>query len=150
MRISLRSSIPPLIMRLHAFLRATAAPGREVVDVGPFRAYFHPTEALKYFNYAIPDAGAEADADEIERLRAAFRERDRLPRLEWIEEAAPGLGASLAAAGMREELRTPLMSLLPDELAWPDVDATVEPVGPENLREAVGKAKDAACDAIRP
>src|SRR5436190_22530334 len=114
MRISLRSSIPPLIMRLHEFLRATAAPGREIVDIGPFRAYFHPTDSLKYFNYAIPDAGAEPDADEVERLRAAFREHDRLPRLEWIEEAAPRLAVALESAGMREELRTPLMSLAED------------------------------------
>jgi GNAT superfamily N-acetyltransferase len=137
MRISLRSSIPPLIMRLHAFQRATAAPGREVVDIGPFRAYFHPTDTLKYLNYAIPDAGTEPAADEIELLRAAFRERDRLPRLEWIEEAAPGLAAALESAGMREELRTPLMSLAEDELVSPGVEATVERVGPDNLRNAV-------------
>lgn len=137
MRISLRSSIPPLIMRLHAFLRATAAPGREVVDVGPFRAYVHPTDTLKYLNYAIPDAAAEPAEEEIEQLRAHFRERDRLPRLEWIEEAAPRLAPALDAAGMRQELRTPMMSLTEDELVSPDVEATVEQVGPANLREMV-------------
>jgi hypothetical protein len=35
---------------------------------------------------------------------AAFRERDRLPRLEWIAEAAPAVADALAAAAMTQEL----------------------------------------------
>ena len=48
-------------MRLQAFLRATAAPGREFVAARPFTAYFNPTNTLKYLNYAIPADGAEPD-----------------------------------------------------------------------------------------
>jgi hypothetical protein len=81
-------------MRLQAFLRATAAPGRDLLQLGSFTAYFHPTDPLKYLNYAIPADAAEPDGDEVERLREAFRERERLPRLEWIEEAAPGVAHS--------------------------------------------------------
>jgi GNAT superfamily N-acetyltransferase len=72
-------------------------------------------------------------------LRQAFRARDRLPRLEWVEEAAPSVAAALAAAGMTEELRTPLMTCAPEELVEPEADVddlTVETVGPEGLREA--------------
>jgi ribosomal protein S18 acetylase RimI-like enzyme len=135
MRISLAQSISLPIMRLQAFLRATAAPGRDLLQLGPFTAYFHPTDTLKYLNYAIPADAAEPHGDEVERLRGAFRERERLPRLEWIEEAAPGVAAALERAGMAEELRTPLMALHPEELTEPDAgDATVQAVGPDELR----------------
>jgi ribosomal protein S18 acetylase RimI-like enzyme len=137
MRISLRHNISPLIMRLQAFLRATAAPGREVVELSPFTAYFHPTDSLKYLNYAIPDDDSEPTSAEIERLREEFRRRERLPRLEWIEEAAPLAAGALDRAGMGEELRTPLMALAPDELVQPEVeDAIVTVVAEDELREA--------------
>ena len=123
-------------MRLQAFLRATAAPGREVVALDPFTAYFHRSDRLKYLNYAIPADGAKPAEDEIERLRDAFRERDRLPRLEWVEEAAPLVAAALERAGMQEELRTPMMACSLEELAEPDVPgAEIAPAGEEDLRE---------------
>jgi|SRR5215203_941582 len=136
MRISLRHNILDPIMRLQAFLRATAAHGREVVALEPFTAYFHPSDGLKYLNYAVPADDAEPGADEIERLRAAFRERDRLPRLEWVEEAAPLVAAALERAGMQEELRTPMMACSAEELIEPDVPgAEIAPAGEEDFRE---------------
>src|SRR5215212_2326045 len=136
MRISLRHNILDPIMRLQAFLRATSAPGREVVALDPFTAYFHRSDRLKYLNYAIPADGAEPAEDEIARLGDAFRERDRLPRLEWVEEAAPLVAAALERAGMQEELRTPMMACSPEELAEPDVPgAEIAPAGEEDLRE---------------
>jgi ribosomal protein S18 acetylase RimI-like enzyme len=135
MRMSLRNSISNPIMRLQGFLRATAAPGREVVAIPPFTAYFHETDPLKYLNYAIPDGDTVPAEGDVERLRAAFHARDRLARLEWIEEAAPGVAHALEAAAMREELRTPLMSCTAGELVYPEVaGATVEPADEENLR----------------
>ena len=138
MRFSLRHNISEQIMRLQAFLRAVAAPNREIVRSDAFTAYFHPHDPLKYLNYAIPDDGASPQTEEIELLRELFRERDRLPRLEWVEEAAPLVAPALEKAGMTEELRTPLMTLAPEELASPDVPgAVVTPVGADDLREAV-------------
>ena len=123
-------------MRLQAFLRETAAAGREVVEVGSFTAYFHPSDSLKYLNYAIPADGAEPDAHEIESLRELFRAHEQLPRLEWIEEAAPSVAPALDAAGMREELRTPMMACSPEDVAEPAVEGTtVAPVRSEDLRE---------------
>jgi ribosomal protein S18 acetylase RimI-like enzyme len=139
MRMSLRSNISIPIMRLQDFLRTTAAPGRELVEIPPFTAYFHPDDRLKYFNYAIPDADAAPGRDAIDALRAAFRERDRLPRLEWIEEAAPRVAAALEAAGLREEQRTPLMASTVDELVEPEpslAGVSVIEVGPDDLRDA--------------
>jgi ribosomal protein S18 acetylase RimI-like enzyme len=135
MRMSLRHNISPPIMRLQAFLRAVAAPNREIVGSPPFTAYFHPSDSLKYLNYAIPEDGAEPDEAAIGRLREVFRERDALARLEWIDEAAPGVADALERAGMREELRTPLMTLSPAELMEPEVEAQVAAVGEADLRE---------------
>jgi ribosomal protein S18 acetylase RimI-like enzyme len=134
--MSLRQSISPPIMRLQAFLRAVASPDREIVEIPPFTAYFHPSDRLKYLNYAIPEDGAEPDEAAVDQLRATFREHDSLPRLEWIDEAAPRVAGALAQAGMREELRTPLMTLAPEELIEPDVEgASVAPAQPGDLRE---------------
>jgi ribosomal protein S18 acetylase RimI-like enzyme len=137
MRISLRNNMP-LIMRLQAFLSASAASTREVVPVPPFTAYLHPTDSLKYFNYAIPDGDVEPGGDDVAHLRAAFAERERLPRLEWIEEAAPRVAPALERAGMTEELRTPLMACAPEEIVEPEVEgATVGVVLPDDVRELV-------------
>lgn len=104
------------VRHLQAFLRASAARGRRVLCVAPFTVTIHPHDRLKFVNYAIPDDGARPDPAAIAALRDAFRAHDRLPRLEWIEEAAPDVAAALAAAGMAEELRTPLMACTAAEL----------------------------------
>ena len=132
--------------RLQAFLRASAATGREVVELTGFRAYLDPVDSLRYLNYAIPHDDARPRTEAIEELREAFRSRGRLPRLEWVEEAAPAVSAVLASAGMTEELRTPLMACAPPDL----IDATavvegleVRPVGGGDLR-AVSELQRAA------
>lgn len=118
------------IAQLQAFLRATADSDREVERVGPFVAYFKAGDDMKYLNYAIPDDGAEPDASAIDALRAAFIERERLPRLEWIAEAAPAVADALSDAGMREELSTPLMACTPGQLVMAEaIGAVIEPVG---------------------
>jgi len=93
-------------------MRATARGFYEAVPVPPFTCFFHARDALPYFNYAIPDEPAGGDLREpIECLRAAFRERGRLPRFEYVEGFAPELGAVLEAAGFGLELRAPLMTV---------------------------------------
>ena len=113
--------------QLQAFLRATAASGREVVRVGPFEAYLDTTDEMKYLNYAIPDDGSLPSEDEIAALRVVFRERSRLPRLEWLDEVAPAVKDALAAVGMQEELATPLMACAGDQLRVPEVDVEIAP-----------------------
>jgi ribosomal protein S18 acetylase RimI-like enzyme len=104
------------VRALQAFLRTSAGRGRRVLRIAPFTVTIHPHDALRFINYAIPDDGARPDVAAVEALRDAFRAHDRLPRLEWIEEAAPGVAPALADAGMTEELRTPLMACTPAEL----------------------------------
>jgi ribosomal protein S18 acetylase RimI-like enzyme len=127
------------VQRLQSFLRSVAANGREVVAVPPFTAYLDPDDALRFLNYAVPDADVEPDDAAIAALRAAFRARGRLPRLEWIEEAAPRVASRLAAAGMRQELRTPLMACAPGALVEAVADVpglAIATVGAATLRAA--------------
>src|SRR3954469_16994833 len=122
---------------LQAFLRTSAGRGRRVLRAGPFTVTIHPDDPLRFLNYAIPDDGAQPDDDAIGTLRDAFRLHERRPRLEWIEEAAPAVARVLAAHGMVEELRTPLMTCAPGELveATADVEPlTGEPLGDADLR----------------
>jgi predicted GNAT family acetyltransferase len=131
---------------LQAFLRTSAARGRRVMRAGPFTVTIHPDDPLRFLNYAIPDDGAEPQEDAIAALRDAFLVQERRPRLEWIEEAAPAVAPVLAANGMVQELRMPLMTCAPDELvdASADVEAlTVGPVGDADLR-AGGNVQRAA------
>jgi hypothetical protein len=119
---------------LQAFLRASAAAGRTVVSVPPFTAYLTEDDPLRFLNYAIPDGDVEPSRAEIDGLRRELRSRDRLPRLEWVEEAAPRVAPALAAGGMVEELRTPLMACTADELV--DAAADVEGLSVAAVREA--------------
>ena len=130
----------PDIRDLQAFLRTSAQAGRTVLRVPPFTVTIHPTDPMRFVNYAVPDDGAEPDTAAVEALRAAFRERDRLPRLEWLEEAAPAVAPVLAEAGMTQELRTPLMACTPDDLVDTRAEVeglTVADLGDADLREAV-------------
>ena len=139
--------------RLQAFLRATAAGGSEMVVSAPFTAYFEPSTALRFRNYAIPDDAAEPDVAAVGRLRSVFRQRERLPRLEWLEEAAPLVAPALAAAGMEQELRAPLMACTPAELltVTPELDRlTVAPVGDGDLRDSVEVQRAAFGDEPTP
>jgi ribosomal protein S18 acetylase RimI-like enzyme len=125
------------VRALQAFLRTSAGRGRRVLRAGPFTVTIHPDDPLRFLNYAIPDDDAHPEDDAIGTLRDAFRLHERRPRLEWIEEAAPAVAPVLAAHGMAEELRTPLMTCAPGELveASADVEAlTVGLVGDTDLR----------------
>jgi len=115
-----------------------AAPGRTVIAVPPFTAYLDPRDPLRFLNYAIPDDDVAPDRDSVERLRAVFREQDRLPRLEWVEDAAPRVAGSLAAAGMQEELRTPLMGCTREDLGVLEADVpdlVIAPVADGDVRD---------------
>src|SRR3954468_388628 len=126
------------VQALQAFLRTSAGRGRRVEGGGAVTVTIHHDDPLKFLNYGIPDDGARPDPAAIEALRGAFRAHDRLPRLEWIEEAAPDVAAALAAAGMEQELRTPLMACAESELVAAEaaVDClVVAAVGDGDLRD---------------
>lgn len=118
--------------RIQAYLRGTAARGRESVRAGDFVAHFHPHDDLRYLNYAIPEPGA-ATAD---GLAEPFAARGRLPRVEYVESCAPSLAAALEAAGYALEARLVLMTCTPEThlaVGGPDI----EPVSAGAPRETV-------------
>jgi GNAT superfamily N-acetyltransferase len=116
-----------LAERIQAHMRETARGFYEAVTVQPFTCFFHPRDDLRYFNYAVPDEPAGGDLREpLARLRTAFRERQRLPRFEYVEGFAPQLGAALERDGFELELRAPLMTVPATDVSEPSLPPRFE------------------------
>jgi GNAT superfamily N-acetyltransferase len=101
-----------LLERIQAQMRAVARRQYEAVSVPPFTLFFHDTDPLPYFNYAIPDGPAVTSndlAEPLERLETEFHERRRVPRFEYVEACAPNLAGALEARGFTLENRAQLM-----------------------------------------
>ncbi|MEU3053375.1 GNAT family N-acetyltransferase [Streptomyces griseus] len=109
--------------------------------VGPFTVRHNPDWELKYANYAIPDREAEPTADEVAALVDAFREHERLPRLEFLPAWAPAVEPALLAAGFTVENRAPLLACGREDLRRP------EPV--DGLRITVPSTEAEFTDAAR-
>ncbi|MFE3448156.1 GNAT family N-acetyltransferase [Nonomuraea sp. NPDC059194] len=108
---------------VHAYLRSMA--GTRAHRAGPFLIRFDEHDDAPPFNYAIPDDDAAPTADEIVALVAAFRERARTPRLEYVPQAAPKVEDALLAAGFAQEGRYPLLVCPPGESIDAPVDAAI-------------------------
>ncbi|MFF2730086.1 GNAT family N-acetyltransferase [Streptomyces sp. NPDC058008] len=111
--------------------------------VGPFTVRHTPDRELKFANYAVPDQGAEPTAGEVADLVAAFRERGRLPRLEFLPSWAPAVEPALLAAGFTAENRAPVMACAPDGLVAP------EPVDGLRVSEPVTDAEFTSAAAVQ-
>ncbi len=106
------SADPVLLGRIQAQMRAVAHRQYEVVLVPPFTLFFHATDPLPFFNYAIPDASAAPLGDiaaSLARLRAEFHTRHRVPRFEYVETCVPALSLALEAHGFILENRAQIM-----------------------------------------
>jgi ribosomal protein S18 acetylase RimI-like enzyme len=107
----------PLIDYIQSYLRYSAQQQYETVAVPPFTLFFHRSDPLRFFNYAIPDAPITDDVQAaLLALRQRFIERNRQPRFEFLEEYAPTLAGALEAAGFVSEGRFPMMVCTPDTL----------------------------------
>jgi GNAT superfamily N-acetyltransferase len=111
------------ITRLQNYLRASARRQYDALSLPPFTLFFHPQDALKYFNYAIPDGPCEGDlSDVLADLREEYQRRGRTARFEFYEAFAPQLPAILRQNGFSEEGRQWSMLCTPDTaLSVPDV-----------------------------
>ncbi|THA69217.1 GNAT family N-acetyltransferase [Streptomyces sp. A0958] len=89
------------------------------VRVGRFAIRYNPDWSLKYANYAIPDQDADPTPGELDDLIAAFRDLDRMPRLEYLPGWAPALEPALLAAGFTVENRAPILACAPGDLVTP-------------------------------
>lgn len=105
--------------------------GRDVVETGPFTVTINPRTDLRFLNYAVPARDAGPTPAEVEALATAMRERDRRPRLEYVESWAPRLEAALREGGFTEEARLDLMTCTAEAVGDPGVPPGVsfEPVG---------------------
>ncbi|MFN8493034.1 MAG: GNAT family N-acetyltransferase [Caldilineaceae bacterium] len=105
----------PFIDRLQAYLRHSADQQYEAVAVPPFTLFFRPSDPLRFFNYAIPDAPITADVQAaLTTLKNIFTARNRQPRFEFIQEYTPALAPALVSAGFVEEGRYPMMVCTPE------------------------------------
>jgi GNAT superfamily N-acetyltransferase len=101
-----------LLERIQRQMREVARRQYEAVPVPPFTLFFHATDPLPYFNYAIPDGPGAASGSvtvPLDRLAAEFHGRHRVPRFEFVEACAPRLAEALEAHGFALENRAQLM-----------------------------------------
>jgi ribosomal protein S18 acetylase RimI-like enzyme len=98
-----------------AFVRASRNV-RNLRRVGPFALLIADGTKLRFLNYAIPDDGADPSPAEIDELVNAFRQADRMPRLEFLPSMAPALEGGLVEHGFTVEQRLPLMTCTPSSL----------------------------------
>ncbi|HYY03588.1 MAG TPA: GNAT family N-acetyltransferase [Gaiellaceae bacterium] len=97
------------LRRIQSYLRVAAPRWRDHEQIGPFLATFTADTDNPYLNYAIPDDGAKPLPAEVDALVAAYRARERKPRLEYIPKVAPAVEPALIDAGFEIEGRLPLM-----------------------------------------
>ena len=87
-----------------AYLKAEIESRCEPVRIGPFLMRFDRESDNRFRNYALPFDGAEPTHREVCALIAAFEERQRVPRLEYVADLAPAVWPALTAAGFIEEI----------------------------------------------
>jgi hypothetical protein len=119
---------------VHAYLRALA--GDRAPRVGPFVLLLDTNDAGPYRNYAVPDDGAEPTPADIDALIAAFADRERKPRLEYLATVCPRVEPALLDAGFGVEARLPVLTCVPE-------DATVATVygAPEATEHDVARLR---------
>ena len=105
------------LQRMQAQLAAAARHFFEYEILPPFVLLFNPDDPSPHTNYASlsgePPPGALSYT--LGRMEARFRARGRAPRLEYLEDALPGLTAALVARGYQQEMQSLLMRCEPDE-----------------------------------
>jgi GNAT superfamily N-acetyltransferase len=137
------TTVPPRIPALiAAYMRAAAGP-RRGGRIGPFTVGLDAHSDDPFRNFAVPDDGASPEAGEVDALIAYFASAQRIPRLEYIEEMAPGALSALTAAGFVVEQRTPVMIATPDTVLSPRSPAGV------TVRQAADEADLAAAAAVQ-
>ena len=109
---------------VHAYLRALA--DQRGHWVGPFLARFDDCDAGLFRNYAVPDDGANPTPNQVAELVAAFTNRDRTPRLEYLPDLCPAVLPALLAAGFASERRILVMTCPPLDAVAPPVNGEIE------------------------
>jgi ribosomal protein S18 acetylase RimI-like enzyme len=124
----------------HMRAAASRRPGDRI---GPFTVGIDGYSDDPMRNFAVPDSGARPGPADVEALTAFFREHQRIPRLEYVEDSAPDVEPVLLAAGFTVERRTPVLISTPDTSLTPR-----EPAG-ITVREAASDADLAAAAVVQ-
>ncbi|PYC76279.1 GNAT family N-acetyltransferase [Streptomyces tateyamensis] len=128
-------------VRIQQHVCALARRSPNHLVVGPFLIRFSPDWPSPYANYAIPEQDAEPTRRQIRELVAAFEQRERLPRLEYLPEWAPAVEPALLAAGFEVENRVPLLACTAADLVVPGPVPGLAVSVPENEDEFVALAQ---------
>ncbi|WP_245602098.1 GNAT family N-acetyltransferase [Hamadaea tsunoensis] len=116
-----------------------------VVETGSFVLGWDPSSDSRFISYATPTSAAATAAD-VAALVAEFRAVDRVPRLEYVVSAAPGLEGQLLAAGFTVEARHDYLVCTPDSLvvpAAPDGCTIAAPASDAEIAAAVAAQNEA-------
>ncbi|TAG16061.1 MAG: GNAT family N-acetyltransferase [Oscillatoriales cyanobacterium] len=124
--------------RIQAYLRFAASQQRDTEHIGPFLATFSPHTTNPYLNYAIPEDGATPSLADVNALIAAYSDRDRQPRLEYVTKLAPAVEEALISAGFTVEGRLPLMICTPGSEKLLPIPPEIELILPVSDDELLG------------
>ncbi|TAG93390.1 MAG: GNAT family N-acetyltransferase [Oscillatoriales cyanobacterium] len=121
--------------RIQSYLRFAASQQRDTQQIGSFLATFSPHNTNPYLNYAIPDEGATPSVADVNGLIAAYSQRGRKPRLEYVAKLAPAVEEVLISAGFTIEGRLPLMTCTPGSEKLLPVPPEIELIVPVSEAE---------------
>jgi GNAT superfamily N-acetyltransferase len=107
--------------QLDRHLRARLRADGGVVELATFLARFDEETASPFRNYAMPEPGAAPSAADVAVLVDGFRQRGRVPRVEYFPASAPAVERALIDGGFVVDLRPPVMTCRPG--GHPPVDA---------------------------
>ena len=133
------------LTRIQAYLRTAASGTRDTARFGPLLATFNRDSDHPFLSYAIPQDGASPSAGDVAALIAAFRERGRMPRVEYLPAVAPEAEAALRGGGFVVERRVALMVAEPGgvpDVAPPDgIELGLPRGGAERRASALASAE---------
>ncbi len=124
--------------RIQSYLRTSASRVRETERIGPFLATFDRESDNPYLSYALPDDAASPLEGEVQALVAAYRQRGRIPRLEYVAAAAPAVEPVLRAGGFVVEGRLAAMICTSDSLVDLAIPDGIELLLPRSDEEVLG------------
>ncbi|OKH55739.1 hypothetical protein NIES2101_02755 [Calothrix sp. HK-06] len=121
--------------RIQSYLRFAASKQRDTQQIGSFLATFSVHSDNPFLNYAIPDDDAVPSFADVTALITAYKQRSRIPRLEYITQLAPSVESALLAAGFTVEGRLPLMTCIPGSQQNLPVPESIELIIPTSDAE---------------
>lgn len=109
----------PILTQIEANMRAVGRQERQVVTLPHFALFISPGQ-LDHLTFATPLPIEPPDwAGAVAAMQAVFAQHGKRPRLEYIADLHPTLGAALEQVGLVCESRAPVMVLEMADLAPP-------------------------------